>query len=135
MLRKLSIRLLPFRLGIKSVFSSKIRTKPGASPRGEQSTPSGPTVARVRYGANSMKARYGASACLFLSQPQPRAGRRKALPAQRRWSPDFLLSTSFPLLGLEPTGGTTTDSNIVAQIGVDSAAVPAWNPERSNLRN
>src|SRR5262245_51036967 len=48
---------LPFRLGIKSVFSSKIRTKPGASPRGGQSTPSAPTVASVRYGANSIKAR------------------------------------------------------------------------------
>ena len=58
MLRKLSMRLLPRRSGIISVRSPATRTKPGASPRGEQSTPSGPTLASTKNGAASMKARY-----------------------------------------------------------------------------
>jgi len=31
--------------------------------------------------------------------------------------------------------GATTDSNTLAQIGVYSVAVPAWNPKRCDLRN
>jgi hypothetical protein len=53
-LRRLSMRLLPRRSGISSVVSSAIRTSPCASPRGEQSIPSGPTVARAQNGAASM---------------------------------------------------------------------------------
>ena len=47
MLRSESMRLLPRRSGSISVFSSATRTKPGLSPRGEQSRPSGPDVASV----------------------------------------------------------------------------------------
>jgi len=57
MLRKESRRLLPRRSGISSVFSSATRTKPGASPRGEQSSPSGPLVASAKNGAASMNFR------------------------------------------------------------------------------
>src|SRR5262249_7369716 len=41
MLRSESMRLLPRRSGISSVFGSATRTNPRASPRGEQSSPSG----------------------------------------------------------------------------------------------
>src|ERR1019366_9292546 len=41
MLRKPSMRLLPGRAGMASVFSSRMRTKPCASPLGEQSSPAG----------------------------------------------------------------------------------------------
>ena len=56
-LRSVSMRLLPRRSGMSSVFSSATRTKPGASPRGEQSNPSGPPDASAKNGAASMKAR------------------------------------------------------------------------------
>src|SRR3546814_7799488 len=56
-LRKESIRLLPRRSGSSSVLSSSTRTKPGASPRGEQSAPSGPAVASMTSGDSPMKAR------------------------------------------------------------------------------
>jgi hypothetical protein len=57
MLRSESMRLLPRRSGIISVFSSWTRTKPGRSPRGEQSSPSGPTVASVANGDFSIRMR------------------------------------------------------------------------------
>jgi len=54
MLRSESIRLLPRRSGSIRVFSSWTRTKPGLSPRGEQSSPSGPAVASDANGEASM---------------------------------------------------------------------------------
>src|SRR5262245_32571231 len=46
----------------------------GASPRGEQSTPSAPTVASVRYGANSIKALRGDQrVCLFRNRSPARS--------------------------------------------------------------
>jgi hypothetical protein len=57
-LRRLSMRLLPRRSGMSSVCSSTIRTKPGGSPRGEQSSPSGPQVASTANGAASISLRY-----------------------------------------------------------------------------
>ena len=57
MLRSESMRLFPRRSGMSSVFSSATRTKPGASPRGEQSSPSGPQVASAKNGAASMNFR------------------------------------------------------------------------------
>jgi hypothetical protein len=57
MLRNESIRLLPRRSGIISVFSSCTRTKPGRSPRGEQSSPSGPQVASAANGELSISTR------------------------------------------------------------------------------
>jgi hypothetical protein len=56
-LRKESQRLLPRRSGIISVFSSWTRTNPGRSPRGEQSSPSGPQVASAANGDLSISAR------------------------------------------------------------------------------
>jgi hypothetical protein len=53
-LRSESMRLLPRRSGSIRVFSSCTRTKPGLSPRGEQSSPSGPEVASAQNGAASM---------------------------------------------------------------------------------
>jgi PPOX class probable FMN-dependent enzyme len=44
-LRSVSSRLLPRRSGSRRVRSSTTRTKPGGSPRGEQSSPVGPDVA------------------------------------------------------------------------------------------
>ena len=57
MLRRLSTRLLPRRSGISSVLGSATRTKPAGSPRGEQSSPSGPAVAINTKGEASMKVR------------------------------------------------------------------------------
>jgi hypothetical protein len=57
MLRRESTRLLPRRSGIISVFSSWMRTKPGRSPRGEQSSPSGPDVASAANGDFSISTR------------------------------------------------------------------------------
>ncbi len=57
-LPKLSTRLLPGRSGSSSVRSSRMRTKPGGSPRGLASTrPSASAVARTRKGESSMKRR------------------------------------------------------------------------------
>ena len=56
-LRNVSMRLLPRRSGTSRVFSSCTRTKPGASPRGEQSSPPDPADASAKNGAASMKAR------------------------------------------------------------------------------
>jgi len=53
-----SARLLPRLSGIISVLSSTMRTKPARSPRGEQSSPSGPLVASATKGDASMKAAY-----------------------------------------------------------------------------
>ena len=50
MLRSESTRLLPRRSGSISVRVSCTRTKPARSPRGEQSSPSGPTVASATNG-------------------------------------------------------------------------------------
>jgi hypothetical protein len=58
MLRIESTRLLPWRSGIISVRSSWTRTKPGRSPRGEQSSPSGPPVAKAAKGEASISLRY-----------------------------------------------------------------------------
>ena len=55
-----STRLLPLRSGISSVFGSATRTNPAGSPRGEQSSPSGPTVDRMTKGAASMNFAYSA---------------------------------------------------------------------------
>ena len=50
-LRKLSIRLLPERSGISSVFGPVTLTKPGLPPRGDASTlPSEPDVASTQNG-------------------------------------------------------------------------------------
>ncbi|GIR72498.1 MAG: hypothetical protein CM15mP75_0100 [Flammeovirgaceae bacterium] len=46
MLRSVSMRLLPRRSGIMTVFSSTTRTNPAGSPRGEQSRPSSATLAQ-----------------------------------------------------------------------------------------
>ena len=54
MLRSESIRLLPRRSGSISVRSSWMRTKPGLSPRGEQSSPPGPAVANTANGDASI---------------------------------------------------------------------------------
>ena len=56
-LRSVSMRLLPSLSGIASVLLSRTRTKPGASPFGEQSSPPGPAEARTTKGEASMKAR------------------------------------------------------------------------------
>jgi hypothetical protein len=56
-LRSESTRLLPRRSGIINVFSSWTRMKPGISPRGEQSSPSGPQVASAANGDFSINAR------------------------------------------------------------------------------
>ena len=51
MFRKLSIRLLPARSGIKSRFGPATFTNPGLPPRGEASTlPSEPEVASTQKG-------------------------------------------------------------------------------------
>ena len=63
MLRSESVRLLPRRSGSMSVVSSTTRTKPGWSPRGEQSRPSGPLVARTANGETSISARYRGVRC------------------------------------------------------------------------
>ena len=57
MLRSVSMRLLPRRSGSMTVRSSTTRTKPAGSPRGVQSSPSGPDVARTTNGETSMKRR------------------------------------------------------------------------------
>ncbi len=57
MLRRLSMRLLPGRSGSNRVWSSRICTNPGASPRGEQSMPSAPVLARTTKGEASISAR------------------------------------------------------------------------------
>jgi len=57
MLRSESTRLLPRRSGIISVFSPWTLTKPGRSPRGEQSSPSGPQVASATNGDFSINTR------------------------------------------------------------------------------
>ncbi len=55
MFRKLSIRLLPERSGIRSRFGPAMWTKPGLPPRGEASTlPSEPDVASTQNGDISM---------------------------------------------------------------------------------
>eukprot|EP01031_Cornospumella_fuschlensis_P048156 gene48156-58983_t len=59
MLRRLSMRSLPRRSGKASVTSSRMSTNcPGASPRGEQSSPSGPAVASATKGEASIMRRY-----------------------------------------------------------------------------
>src|SRR5229473_3199702 len=58
MLRRLSVRLLPSRSGTRMVLSSRMATKPGASPRGEQSPrPSAPQVAMTKKGERAIKLR------------------------------------------------------------------------------
>ncbi|MNK88722.1 hypothetical protein D3C87_1086980 [compost metagenome] len=56
MLRRLSMRLLPRRSGSSKVLSSCTATKPGASPRGEASSPPGPVVASTANGDAAISA-------------------------------------------------------------------------------
>jgi hypothetical protein len=60
MLCRLSTRLFPRRSGTSRVRGSATSTKPGASPRGEQSSPSGPLVASAKNGAAATIAAYSA---------------------------------------------------------------------------
>ena len=57
MFRSVSIRLLPRQSGSKSVRASAISTTGPASPRGEPSTPSGPTVEITTKRLRSIQAR------------------------------------------------------------------------------
>ncbi|MNT66115.1 hypothetical protein D3C72_2041520 [compost metagenome] len=59
-----STRLLPRQSGISTVLSSAIRTTQSSSPRGEQSRPSGPTVASAQKGDASIISRYSAVSVL-----------------------------------------------------------------------
>src|SRR5664279_6423183 len=60
------MRLLPGRSGMASVLSSRMRTKPGASPFGEQSSPSGPPVATATNGADSISLRVNGRAAISI---------------------------------------------------------------------
>ena len=56
-LRSESSRLLPRRSGISTRLLSSTRTNPAGSPRGEQSSPLAPELARTKNGAFSMNVR------------------------------------------------------------------------------
>ena len=103
MLRRLSIRLLPFRFGDQNRLVVQDSNK-------ARSVSTGRTIDSIRPDGCECEVRSqfykgpvrGDQRVGFFRNRNPGRSVVKRLPAQQRWSPDFLLATSFPLLGLEP---------------------------------
>ena len=105
MLRSESMRLLPRRSGSISVCASATRTKPGRSPRGEQSSPSGPLVASAAKGEASIAPVVGRDTVNFFDV-EASLGCRRAPAARRGWrSPASLAGYTEVPLGRRTSGG------------------------------